>query len=118
MFNTPQPCPLLTPSTSDYNYIREGDSCVPVGPEPIPAGVCVGDTPNQTYQGSSGYRLIPGNTCKREGGVSKDDPVTKSCAEGMGHSHTSIVKANFLQLNPKKAKWSTKLYVCSNSPLG
>lgn len=52
---------------------------MPVGPEPIPAGVCAGDAPNQTYQGSSGWRLVPGNTCIKEGGVVKDLPVTKSC---------------------------------------
>ncbi|KAG8759479.1 vacuolar protein sorting/targeting protein PEP1 [Serendipita sp. 396] len=63
----------------DYNYVRQGDECVPMGLEPIPPGVCVGDTPNQKYEGSSGYRLIPGNTCKKEGGVVKDEPVTKPC---------------------------------------
>ena len=66
---------------SDYNFIRENDKCVAVGPEPVPPGVCVSDTPNQTYEGSSGYRLIPGNTCIKEGGVRKDDPVTKNCDE-------------------------------------
>lgn len=62
---------------SDYNFVREGNECVPVGPEPIPAGVC--DNPNQMYKGSSGYRKIPGNTC--EGGH-KDDLVEKKCSEG------------------------------------
>lgn len=72
-------CPHIP--DSDYNYVREGDICVPVGREPIPAGVCASDKPNETYRGSSGYRLIPGNTCVKEGGVRKDDPVTKSCDE-------------------------------------
>ncbi|KAA1470082.1 Oligoxyloglucan reducing end-specific cellobiohydrolase [Dentipellis sp. KUC8613] len=61
----------------DYNFVRRGDECVPVGPEPIPAGVCTGD-PNQMYKGSSGYRKIPGNTC--EGGLVKDQPVDKKCS--------------------------------------
>ncbi|KAF7289529.1 Sortilin [Mycena chlorophos] len=60
----------------DYNFVRDGDKCVPVGPEPIPAGIC--RTPDQQYQGSSGYRKIPGNTCT--GGIRKDEKVSKSCS--------------------------------------
>ncbi|KAF9457576.1 Oligoxyloglucan reducing end-specific cellobiohydrolase [Collybia nuda] len=63
----------------DYNYIRNGAECVPVGPEPIPAGVCSPNDPVQTYQGSSGFRKIPGNTCK--GGVELDKPVEKKCSQ-------------------------------------
>lgn len=59
--------------------MRDGDVCVPVGPEPIPAGVCTGN-PDQLYKGSSGYRKIPGNTCV--GGVKKDEKVDKKCSEG------------------------------------
>lgn len=62
----------------DYNFVRDGDVCVPVGPEPIPAGVCTGN-PDQLYKGSSGYRKIPGNTCV--GGVKKDEKVDKKCSE-------------------------------------
>ncbi|EPQ56214.1 Oligoxyloglucan reducing end-specific cellobiohydrolase [Gloeophyllum trabeum ATCC 11539] len=65
----------------DYNFVRNGKECVPVGPEPIPAGVCSAGDPNQTYMGSSGYRLIPGDTCSRERGISKDDKVEKKCSE-------------------------------------
>lgn len=65
--------------SSDYNFIRNGKDCVPVGPEPIPAGVCTGN-PEQTYKGSSGFRKIPGNTCK--GGVVKDELVDKKCSQG------------------------------------
>ncbi|KAF8887404.1 Oligoxyloglucan reducing end-specific cellobiohydrolase [Infundibulicybe gibba] len=62
----------------DYNFVRDGKDCVPVGPEPIPAGVCTGD-PNQMYSGSSGFRKIPGNTCEK--GVEKDAPVEKKCSQ-------------------------------------
>ncbi|KDQ61974.1 hypothetical protein JAAARDRAFT_76825 [Jaapia argillacea MUCL 33604] len=65
----------------DYNYVRNGRECVPVGPEPIPAGVCTNDRPEQTYLGSSGYRLIPGNTCDRNRGVKKDDKIEKPCSQ-------------------------------------
>ncbi|KAI5121770.1 hypothetical protein M0805_009581 [Coniferiporia weirii] len=62
----------------DYNYIRSGDLCLPAGPEPIPAGVCRDSS--GTYMGSSGYRLIPGNTCVKKAEGSKDEPVEKSCS--------------------------------------
>lgn len=65
---------------SDYNYIRHADECVPVGPEPIPAGVC--KNPDQMYKGSSGYRIIPGNTCDRTKGSKKDEQVEKKCSQG------------------------------------
>ncbi|KAI0248766.1 Oligoxyloglucan reducing end-specific cellobiohydrolase [Lactifluus subvellereus] len=63
----------------DYNYVRHGSECVPVGREPIPAGVCM--SPDQTYKGSSGYRLIPGNTCDRNKGLKKDDKQDKKCSQ-------------------------------------
>ncbi|KAL4245130.1 Vacuolar protein sorting/targeting protein 10 [Abortiporus biennis] len=62
----------------DYNYIKQDNKCVPAGPEPIPAGVC--EDPTKTYKGSSGWRKIPGNTCDRDRGVKKDDPVERPCS--------------------------------------
>ncbi|KAJ3714865.1 vacuolar protein sorting/targeting protein 10 [Lentinula guzmanii] len=58
----------------DFNFVRDGNDCVPVGPEPIPAGVC--RLPSQKYMGSSGWRKIPGNTCT---GGRKDQKVEKDC---------------------------------------
>jgi len=69
---------------SDYNFVRSGDECVPAGPEPVPVNVCAGHDPDETYLGSSGYRLIPGNTCDREQGLKKDDKIRKSCSKGSG----------------------------------
>lgn len=66
---------------SDYNFVRQGDNCVPVGPEPIPAGVCA--DPAGKYMGSSGYRRIPGNTCDRDKGKKKDDKIEKQCSQGV-----------------------------------
>ncbi|KAF8314674.1 Oligoxyloglucan reducing end-specific cellobiohydrolase [Clavulina sp. PMI_390] len=65
----------------DYNYIRQNGECVAVGPEPIPAGKCPGNSDGEHYMGSSGYRLIPGNTCKKDGGVVMDDPIRKDCSQ-------------------------------------
>ena len=62
----------------DYNYVRNEDKCEPMGPEPIPAGVCSSDR-QHTYMGSSGWRLIPGNTCKA-GSTRKDAKVEKQCS--------------------------------------
>ncbi|KAF8798604.1 vacuolar protein sorting/targeting protein 10 [Phlegmacium glaucopus] len=62
----------------DFNFIRQGSDCVPVGPEPIPAGICNPETPDQMYKGSSGWRKVPGNTC--EGGIQKDEKVDKKCS--------------------------------------
>lgn len=64
---------------SDFNFVRNGNECVPVGPEPIPAGICTGGS-DQTYLGSSGWRKIPGNTCT---GGKKDEKVQKKCSQGM-----------------------------------
>lgn len=71
---------LLTYLISDYNYVRHDSECVPVGREPIPAGVC--RTPDQIYKGSSGYRIVPGNTCDRNKGLKKDEKVEKKCSQG------------------------------------
>ncbi|KAH8113722.1 hypothetical protein DFH11DRAFT_1544928 [Phellopilus nigrolimitatus] len=65
-------------STSDYNFIRNGDQCLPAGPEPIPGDVC--RDASGTYMGSSGYRLIPGNTCNQSRGIVKDAKGQKDCS--------------------------------------
>ncbi|KAI0351364.1 Oligoxyloglucan reducing end-specific cellobiohydrolase [Trametes cingulata] len=74
-----EPCPCTDEDYEcDYNFVRDGDKCVPVGPEPIPADVC--QDPSDEYYGSSGYRRIPGNTCDRDRGVKKDERVKKPCS--------------------------------------
>ena len=83
--------------TSDYNFVRQGDRCIPAGPEPIPAGICKADNPQATYLGSSGYRRIPGNTCNRDSGVKKDEPVEKPCSAGE-QIHTFQVSSSNLIL--------------------
>ncbi|KIM23059.1 hypothetical protein M408DRAFT_28179, partial [Serendipita vermifera MAFF 305830] len=65
----------------DYNHVLEDGQCVPLRPDSIPEGVCLGNSDAETYQAPSGYRLVPGNVCKREGGKEKDKPIMKSCAE-------------------------------------
>lgn len=65
----------------DYNFRRENGECVAVGPINAPDGVCVNAKPDDTFMGSSGWRLIPGNTCKRTGGDQKDALVQRKCAD-------------------------------------
>jgi hypothetical protein len=65
----------------DYNFVKEGDKCVQAGPVALPAGAC--KNAEGTFKGSSGYRLIPGNECKRSSGAQKDDPVERKCSESV-----------------------------------
>lgn len=66
---------------SDYNFVRIGDKCEPAGPEPISSDVC--RDPKGKYMGSSGWRLIPGNTCEKTGEPTKwkDAKVEKDCSQ-------------------------------------
>lgn len=70
----------LTTARSDYNFAPDGDQCIPVGPEPSPAGSCVRE--DDKFKGSSGFRLIPGNTCDARKGIKKDEPIMKPCRAG------------------------------------
>ncbi|KAK5002869.1 vacuolar protein sorting/targeting protein PEP1, partial [Cryomyces antarcticus] len=67
----------------DYNFVRSEDrkECVPVGPVQPPEGACTNIA--DTFMGTSGWRLIPGNTCTRKGGVKKDEPVERSCKDSI-----------------------------------
>ncbi|KAK7024339.1 vacuolar protein sorting/targeting protein PEP1 [Paramarasmius palmivorus] len=61
----------------DFNFTPQDGNCVPLGPEPIPAGVCL--DLNGKYMGSSGWRKIPGDTCS--GGSTKDAKQEKDCKQ-------------------------------------
>ncbi|KAI5369474.1 Putative WD40/YVTN repeat-like-containing domain superfamily, sortilin, Sialidase superfamily [Septoria linicola] len=61
----------------DYNFKREDGKCVNNGPIVPPAGACDGD--KKKFKGTSGYRLIPGNTCK--GGIDLAKEVERECKE-------------------------------------
>ena len=85
----------------DYNFVRDGDECVPAGTVPVPDGEC--KDPEGTFMGSSGYRLIPGNDCKRGKGAQKDEAIERPCkdsvkspASGKIENTISRLKANRL----------------------
>ncbi|KAL1960691.1 hypothetical protein VTO42DRAFT_6521 [Malbranchea cinnamomea] len=63
----------------DYNFVRsdDGKSCVPAGKISVPEGQC--KNPDDEYLGSSGFRLIPGNDCIRDGGVELDKEIMRPC---------------------------------------
>lgn len=77
----------------DYNFVRSKDrkECNLAGDLIIPAGECKAFGPDDTFKGSSGWRLIPGNDCKRVGGDQKDDLVPRKCSQAAGEpSHGPI----------------------------
>ncbi|POR36559.1 Vacuolar protein sorting/targeting protein 10 [Tolypocladium paradoxum] len=69
----------------DYNFQRDpedNNKCNKVGPVPVPDDECK-KNPEGEFKGSSGWRLIPGNTCKRTDGGQKDDKVNRKCSDGV-----------------------------------
>lgn len=63
----------------DFNFVRSEDrkSCVKAGALVVLEGQC--KDPKGTFMGSSGWRLIPGNDCKRVSGTQKDEKVKLDC---------------------------------------
>ncbi|KAE8145790.1 vacuolar protein sorting/targeting protein 10 [Aspergillus avenaceus] len=60
-----------------YRYAEDKKGCVHPGPLTPPAGKC--DKPEDTFMGPSGWRLIPGNACIREGGENLDKDIEMTC---------------------------------------
>ena len=83
----------------DYNFVRSEDrkSCSPAVPLIPPKGQC--QKPTDTYKGPSGWRLIPGNSCIREGGENLDAVIERSCSDvGGAPADGSIsVKKHFFE---------------------
>jgi len=87
------PVPKLTPCDCtdldfecDYNYVRNSDrtQCVRAGSLVVPEDACKAFGPDDTFKGSSGWRLIPGNDCIRPSGAQKDDLVDIKCVDAIG----------------------------------
>ncbi|KAG5933690.1 hypothetical protein E4U53_000899 [Claviceps sorghi] len=71
----------------DYNFQRDpadNKKCIPAGPVSSPDDGYCKEHPDGSFKGSSGWRLIPGNTCKRTKGKQKDDKTERKCSEA-GH---------------------------------
>ncbi|KAI1365003.1 hypothetical protein F5Y08DRAFT_305036 [Xylaria arbuscula] len=65
----------------DFNFVRDGDECKLAGQVPAPKDACQSDNPDETFMGSSGWRLIPGNQCKRTDDTQKDDKKEWKCSD-------------------------------------
>ena len=77
-----EPCPCTEADFEcDYNFVRskDGKACEASGALQAPRGVCAKD--DDTYKGSSGFRLIPGNQCDRhhKDSVALDKDVERPC---------------------------------------
>ena len=77
----------------DYNFVpsTDGTECVPAGVMPLPKGQC--ENPEETYLGSSGFRLIPGNECDPEAkdAVRLDKEVERPCNEAVRPPATGAI---------------------------
>lgn len=83
-FHDPEPveedCPCQREDFEcDYNFILEADKCVPARKDIFSPSLC--KSGEKTFRGPSGYRLIPGNTCDRERGLSLDKEIDRNCEE-------------------------------------
>lgn len=81
-YHDPQPKEEDCPCTDDdfecdYNFVKKGQRCVRPFTDTATPEECLAG--KDTYRGPSGYRLIPGNTCDRTKGLSKDDQIERSC---------------------------------------
>jgi hypothetical protein len=76
----------------DYNFRRsaDGKSCELAGKLQINNGQCKKET--DKFQGSSGWRLIPGNNCKRTGGHQLDDQMERPCSDVLAGPADTEVK--------------------------
>ncbi|KAL1837500.1 hypothetical protein VTJ49DRAFT_3728 [Mycothermus thermophilus] len=70
----------------DFNFERDEDGkCVAKGPIIPPDGACRDAKPDDTFKGTSGYRKIPGNTCKPTKEMdAKYGDVERKCSEIIG----------------------------------
>lgn len=76
----------------DYNFVRSEDrkECVPAGPVAVPDGVC--KSPDDTYKGSAGWRLIPGNGCSGGEQLDKEE-VERSCSDALKNPASGEISA-------------------------
>ncbi|KAK4240658.1 hypothetical protein C8A03DRAFT_31256 [Achaetomium macrosporum] len=73
----------------DFNFERVDGKCVARGPIIPPEGACRDARPDDTFKGTSGYRKIPGNTCKPTKEMDeKYKDVDRKCSEIGGKPST------------------------------
>jgi hypothetical protein len=86
-----EPCECtLADFECDYNFIRgeseDGTTCTraPGVSLALPDGACEAFGPEDTFMGTSGWRKIPGNACKRADGKQPDDLIKHNCVDVVG----------------------------------
>jgi photosystem II stability/assembly factor-like uncharacterized protein len=95
----------------DTNFVRSEDrkECKSIVPIPVPEDQC--KNKDDTFKGPSGWRLIPGNECEREGGEELDKSIDRPCGEAvvkppMGTGKIAVEKTEF-----KSSKFSEWYYL-------
>jgi hypothetical protein len=69
----------------DFNFVRNEDGkCERKGDLIIPDDQCKAFDDDTTFTGTSGYRQIPGDDCKRTKDTHQDDPKEWKCSEAVG----------------------------------
>jgi Sortilin, neurotensin receptor 3,/Sortilin, neurotensin receptor 3, C-terminal len=86
LFKTPTPNFKACKCTAedyecDYNFVRSEDwtECILASTLKAPEGTCKNE--DDTFKGPSGWRLIPGNACLRDGGVQLDKEIDRPCKD-------------------------------------
>ncbi|KAH7410959.1 hypothetical protein BKA64DRAFT_662233 [Cadophora sp. MPI-SDFR-AT-0126] len=95
----------------DYNFVRSADrkECEKAGDLVLPEGACKAFGSEDTFKGSSGWRLIPGNDCKRAEGKQRDDPVDRKCVDAVGSPASG--KPDGAQKSFTGKKFQNKVYL-------
>lgn len=86
----------------DFNFVREDGKCIAKGPVIPPEGVCRDGKPDATFKGTSGYRKIPGNTCKPTKEMDeKYKDVERKCSEIVGGGKPSVPATDKIEQTQK-----------------
>ena len=98
----------------DYNFAPavSDESCVPVALFTAPRDQCA--DPDDEFMGSSGYRLIPGNACVKEGGIVKDGMKKWPCSQAMNRPHNGSIA---VELNRFEGLIAGQWYLERKGPL-
>lgn len=91
----------------DYNFVRDADrKCITKVPITPPEEACKDGKPDDTFLGPSGYRKIPGNSCKRKSGKQLDDKVERKCSEATSPANPPATGKIDLNQHVFKGDWS------------
>lgn len=98
----------------DYNFVKDSEGkCILKGPLVIPQGACTafGSDVDPVFKASSGYRLIPGNDCKRSSGHQKDDLKDWKCSEASAKPASGKIQHTQYVFDGEVGGWGRKIYL-------